>query len=79
VPADVFKRTLARGNITPASAVFFIHTVNVSADPEGMVPARPGIPLCVSNALTMYSPAPRFFRLTDWIASVAPSGPAVFS
>jgi hypothetical protein len=56
VPVALFKRNFARGNITPELEVLFIQTVNVTLDPAGITPDALGTPLCVSKALTKYSP-----------------------
>ncbi len=79
VPAALFRFSFARGNIVPTLAVFFSHSVKVTVDDAGIAPEALGTLLCVSNALIMYSPVARFFRLADVIAEVATSGPAVLS
>lgn len=79
VPAALFSLSFARGNIVPTLAVFFSHSVKVTVDDAAIVPEALGTPLGVSNALIMYSPVARFFRLADVIAKVAASGPGVLS
>ena len=45
VPAELFKRSLARGNMVPPLALFFIQRVNVTAAPDGIEPEAFGTPL----------------------------------
>jgi hypothetical protein len=78
VPLALLRCNFARGNIVPTLAVFFSQRVKVTVDEAGMIPDALGTPLSVSNALIMYSPVARFFRLTEVTATVAASGPAVF-
>ena len=79
VPAALFRFSFARGNIVPTLADFFSQSVKVTVDDAGIIPETLGTPLCVSNALIMYSPVARLFRLADVIAEVAASGPAALS
>ena len=79
VPVALFRFSFARGNIVPTLAVLFIQRVKVIADAAGTTPETLGTPLCVSNALIMYSPVARFFRLTEVRATVVASGPAVLN
>jgi hypothetical protein len=65
VPVALFRRSFARGNMTPEAAVLFIQSVNVTVDPAGTTPDAFGTPLCVSNALIRYSPTARFFKFAD--------------
>jgi len=65
VPVALFRRSFARGNITPEVDVLFIQRVKVIVDPAGITPDAFGTPLCVSNALIRYSPTARFFRFAD--------------
>lgn len=79
VPVALFRFNLARGNIVPTLAVLFSHSVKVTVELAGITPEALGTPLWVSNALMMYSPVARFFKLTEVRATVAASGPAVLS
>ena len=79
VPAALFRFNFARGNIVPTLADFFSQSVKVTVDDAGITPETFGTPLCVSNALIMYSPVARFFRLAEFRTAVAASGAAVLS
>lgn len=79
VPAALFKINFARGNMVPTLAVFFSQSVKVTVDEAGITPDTFGTPLCVSNALIMYSPVALLFRSTEVSATVVASGPAVFN
>lgn len=79
VPVALFRFNFARGNIVPTLADFFSQSVKVTVDDAGITPETFGTPLCVSNALIMYSPVARFFRLAEFSTAVAASGAAVLS
>src|SRR5262245_17839437 len=74
VPDAPLSSSLARGNIVPALAVFFIHSVKVTVEPAGRIPAAFGSPAWESSSLIRYSPAARLRRSTDWSAAAAASG-----
>jgi hypothetical protein len=78
-PAALLRFSFARGNIVPTLAVLLIHSVKVTVDAAGITPDTFGTLLWVSNALTIYSPLARLFRLTEVKATVAASGPAALS
>ena len=61
-PDKLLRFSFARAYMVPQFAVFFIQSVKVTVDPEGIVPAAFGTPACVSNVLMKYSPVAAFFR-----------------
>jgi hypothetical protein len=78
-PELLLRKTLALGNRVPTFAVFRIHSWIANVEPLGMTPATPGTPACVSNSLISFSPLDVLLRLAVWSATLAMSGPDVFS
>lgn len=56
VPEALFRYSLARGKMVPPFLDSFMERVNVTADPEGMVPTFPGSPEALGNDAMRYSP-----------------------